>query len=171
VGRLAREKRVDLLAHLAEQPGVRLVIVGDGPQRARLERRLPGAAFLGFQSGANLSQAVASLDLFVHTGADETFCQAVQEALAAGVPVLAAGAGGPLDLVQHGVNGWLWPPDRPDLLRPAVHALVVDPARRAAMAAAAHHSVEGRTWSVVGDQLLAHYRSVTGRPVAEERAA
>jgi phosphatidylinositol alpha 1,6-mannosyltransferase len=86
VGRLAREKRVELLAQLTDAPGIRLVIVGDGPQRARLERRLPKASFLGFQTGDALSQVVASLDLFVHTGADETFCQAVQEALAAGVP-------------------------------------------------------------------------------------
>jgi phosphatidylinositol alpha 1,6-mannosyltransferase len=168
VGRLAREKRVDLLTPLIDLPGVRVVVVGDGPQRHRLQRTMPGAAFLGFQSGVALSQAVASLDLFVHPGADETFCQSVQEALASGVPVLAAGAGGPVDLVQHGRNGWLWPPDRPDLLVPAVQALVDDPARRRAMAAAARPSVEHRTWEGVGDQLLAHYRSLVGR---EARAA
>jgi phosphatidylinositol alpha 1,6-mannosyltransferase len=171
VGRLAREKRVELLARLTDAPGIRLVIVGDGPQRGRLERRLPNASFLGFQTGDALSQVVASLDLFVHTGADETFCQAVQEALAAGVPVLAAGAGGPLDLVHHGVNGWLWPPDRPDVLGPAVQALVDDPGRRAVMGRAARRSVEARTWSRVGDELLAHYRGVTGSAEASGRAA
>ncbi|OWY61440.1 alpha-mannosyltransferase, partial [cyanobacterium TDX16] len=77
VGRLAAEKQVHQLAQLRGLPGTRLVIVGDGPDRARLQRRLPEATFLGFQSGIALSQAVASLDVFVHTGAHETFCQAV----------------------------------------------------------------------------------------------
>jgi phosphatidylinositol alpha 1,6-mannosyltransferase len=160
VGRLAREKRVELLRHVQGVPGVQLVVAGDGPRRAKLERRLPGATFTGHLSGAELAALVASLDLFVNTGADETFCQAVQEALAAGVPVLAAAAGGPLDLVQHGVNGWLWPADRPDVLGPAIATLVADPARRKAMGRAARRSVQHRTWSSVGDELLGHYAAV-----------
>jgi phosphatidylinositol alpha 1,6-mannosyltransferase len=91
-------------------PGVRLVIVGDGSERAKLERSLRGAVFTGFQHGAELSAHHASFDVFAHTGLDETFCQAVQEALASGVPVVAPAAGGPLDLVTHGVNGYLWSP-------------------------------------------------------------
>lgn len=162
VGRLAAEKQVHLLQRLRHLPGTRLVVVGDGPERARLQRRLPEAAFLGFQEGVGLSQAIASLDVFVHTGVHETFCQAVQEALGAGVPVVAPASGGPLDLVRHGVNGYLWPPNEPDQLRGAVEELVADPALRARLGAAAHQSVEGRTWAALGDQLLGHYRAVTG---------
>jgi phosphatidylinositol alpha 1,6-mannosyltransferase len=162
VGRLAAEKQVQHLAQLRHVPGSRLVIVGDGPDRTRLQRRLPDAAFLGFQSGIGLSQAVASLDVFVHTGVHETFCQAVQEALAAGVPVVAPAGGGPLDLVQHGHTGYLWPIGDPSMLRGAVEALVEDGELRAQLGSNAHTSVTGRTWAVLGDELLGHYRTVAG---------
>src|SRR5206468_10762559 len=79
-----------------------------GPRRRALGRRMPGARFLGLRRGADLARIVASLDLMVQPGRDETFCQVVQEALCAGVPVITAAAGGPLDLVRHGENGWLW---------------------------------------------------------------
>lgn len=172
VGRLAHEKRVELLAPALDIPNARVVIVGDGPARRRLERRLPGATFLGFLFGEALSQAVASLDIFVHTGADETFCQAVQEALASGVPVVTAAAGGPLDLVRHGENGYLFPPDRPDLLRGAVAALVDDRRRRHRMSRAASVSVAGRGWERIGDELISHYAHVVGETgAAAERAA
>ena len=110
VGRLAREKQLERLLPLTELPGVTVVIVGDGPRRRSLERQLVGARFAGFRGGQELSRLVASLDVLVHPGLDETFCQAIQEALAAGVPVVAPAAGGPLDLVRHGVNGFLWSP-------------------------------------------------------------
>jgi phosphatidylinositol alpha 1,6-mannosyltransferase len=164
VGRLAAEKQVHQLARLRHLPGTRLVVVGDGPDRARLQRRLPEATFLGFQSGIALSQAVASLDVFVHTGTHETFCQAVQEALAAGVPVVAPAQGGPLELVHHGRTGYLWPPNDPGLLRGAVQALVEDADLRTRLGRTAHESVVGRTWESLGDELLGHYRTVSGLP-------
>jgi phosphatidylinositol alpha 1,6-mannosyltransferase len=160
VGRLAAEKRVGLLAVLEGLPGCRVVVVGDGPLRRHLQRRLPGVAFLGFRSGPELSEAFASLDLFVHTGADETFCQAAQEALASGVPVVAPAAGGLPDLVRHGGNGYLWRADDPRELRAAVAALIESPEERAAMAARARASVADRTWQALGDELLGHYRAV-----------
>ena len=160
VGRLAPEKRLHLLRPLSQVPGVRLVIVGDGPCRGALERRLPDATFLGHRFGAELSAAYASLDAFVHPGVDETFCQSVQEALAAGVPVVAAASGGPLDLVRHGVNGWLWPGSDPTLLRDQVLSLAADRTLHATMRTAARASVAGRSWARIGDELLGHYRSV-----------
>jgi phosphatidylinositol alpha 1,6-mannosyltransferase len=171
VGRLAAEKQVDRLARLSDVPGTRLVIVGDGPLRSRLERRLSRARFLGFRTGGDLSATVASLDVFVHPGEAETFCQAVQEALSSGVPVVAPAAGGPMDLVRHGVNGWLFPARRPDLLRGAVAELVADPAARAAMGRAARASVQGRNWSQIGDELLGHYERLLGVDAREARAA
>jgi phosphatidylinositol alpha 1,6-mannosyltransferase len=171
VGRLAAEKQVERLARLTDLPGARLVVVGDGPLRPRLERRMTRARFLGFRTGGDLSATLASMDVFVHPGEAETFCQAVQEALASAVPVVAPAAGGPLDLIQHGVNGWLFPAGRPDLLRGAVAELVADPGARAAMGRAARASVEGRTWPDLGDELLGHYEAILGIEERRARAA
>ncbi|MEU2441217.1 glycosyltransferase family 4 protein [Streptomyces rubradiris] len=160
VGRLAPEKHVELLSGVCGLPGVRLVVVGDGPSRGQLAEALPGAVFLGRRTGGELARIFASLDVFVHTGPYETFCQTVQEAMASGVPVVAPAAGGPLDLVAHGRTGLLVPPRDATAVREAVHALAGDPARRAAYGAAARASVEGRTWAAVGDQLIDHYDQV-----------
>jgi phosphatidylinositol alpha 1,6-mannosyltransferase len=164
VGRLAPEKQVHLLTHLQGIPGVRLVVVGDGPSAVKLRQQLPKATFVGFKSGAELASHVASLDVFVHTGADETFCQAIQEALAAGVPVVTPAAGGPLDLVRHGDNGLLFPPGQPALMRQAVLELVRNAELRARMARNARRSVQGRTWVALGDELMDHYASVADLP-------
>lgn len=160
VGRLSREKRVHLLAHLDGIPNTRLVVVGDGPDANLLRRRLPDAVLTGLRRGAALSRLLASLDVFVHTGANETYCQAVQEALAAGVPVVAPAAGGPLDLVDHGRTGFLFPPDDTASLRTSVECLAARPDLRAEMGRRARLSVEHRTWTAIGDELLTHYRKV-----------
>jgi phosphatidylinositol alpha 1,6-mannosyltransferase len=163
VGRLAPEKRVHRLAALQGMPGVRVVVVGDGPEEAALRRLLPDAAFLGFRTGPELAAAYASLDVFVHTGPHETFCQAVQEALASGVPVLAPDSGGPRDLVEHGCTGFLLEP-HDDAEFGAALASTVDTLRRPAvrrrLGAAARVSVLDRTWPAVCDELIAHYDQV-----------
>ncbi|MBT2419881.1 glycosyltransferase family 1 protein [Streptomyces sp. ISL-22] len=166
VGRLAPEKHIELLSGVCGMPGVKLVIVGDGPSRPALVEALPGAVFLGRRGGDDLARIFAAFDVFAHTGPFETFCQTVQEAMASGVPVVAPAAGGPLDLVDHGRTGFLVPPRDPDALRDAVRALVADPALRAAYGAAGRATVEGRTWAAVGDQLIGHYGDV----VAARRA-
>ncbi|MFF4442907.1 glycosyltransferase family 4 protein [Streptomyces sp. NPDC001621] len=160
VGRLAPEKHVELLAGADAMPGVRLVVVGDGPSRPQLTEALPGAVFLGRRTGGELARIFASLDLFVHTGPFETFCQTVQEAMASGVPVVAPAVGGPLDLVAHGRTGLLVPPRDAAAVHDAVRELAADPARRAAYGTAARAMVEGRTWAAVGDRLIAHYDDV-----------
>ncbi|MFG2537043.1 glycosyltransferase family 4 protein [Streptomyces sp. NPDC048511] len=159
-GRLAPEKHVELLAGACALPGVRVVVVGDGPSEASLRAALPGAVFLGRRTGEDLARFFASLDVFVHTGPYETFCQTVQEAMASGVPVVAPAAGGPLDLVAHGSTGLLVPPHDAGAVRDAVAALVADPARAEAFGRTARAAVEGRTWEAVGDQLLGHYDEV-----------
>ncbi|MFI1833255.1 glycosyltransferase family 4 protein [Streptomyces olivaceoviridis] len=160
VGRLAPEKHVELLSGVCGLAGVRVVVVGDGPSQAHLTEALPGAVFLGRRTGGELARIFASLDLFVHTGPFETFCQTVQEAMASGVPVVAPAAGGPLDLVDHGRTGLLVPPRDAAAVQEAVRTLAADPARRAAYGATARATVEGRTWAAVGDQLIAHYDDV-----------
>ncbi|MEO2108591.1 MAG: glycosyltransferase family 1 protein [Actinomycetota bacterium] len=157
VGRLAPEKNVSLLRALKGLPGVRLVVVGDGPDRQALQRALPRAHFTGYKGGVELSKLFASLDVFVHTGAHETFCQTIQEALSSGVPVVGPAVGGPLDLIRHGSNGLLYRPGDRRALRRAVAQLSGDPAGRAAMAARTRPGVEGRTWAALTHQLVGHY--------------
>jgi phosphatidylinositol alpha 1,6-mannosyltransferase len=160
VGRLAAEKQVEDLARVQDIPGAKLVIVGDGPQRAMLEAKLPRAHFTGFLAGDALGTAMASLDLFVHPGELETFCQTIQEAMASGVPVVATGRGGPLDLVDPSRTGWLYPPGDLDQLRVYARDLLGDDAKRAAFAEAALASVQKRTWPVLCERLEQHYREV-----------
>ena len=162
VGRLAREKQIERLKGLCRMPHVKVVIVGDGPMKAKLKKELKGAIFTGFKSGDELSKLYASFDVFVHTGQDETFCQAVQEALASGVPVVAPASGGPLDLVQHGHNGFLWTEASRYSLVGAVTELAKYPVKRERLAANARPSVEVRPWCGVMDELEGHYRSVIG---------
>jgi len=160
LGRLAPEKHVERLAALVDLPGVRLVLVGDGPDGERLARLLPGAVFTGQLVGEELAVAMASLDVFVHPGEHETFCQAVQEALASGVPVVAVNRGGPRDLVIPGRTGYLVEVDTFAAdLRAAVSALTEDGLRRH-FSVAARRSVLRRTWPAVCDELVGHYRAV-----------
>jgi phosphatidylinositol alpha 1,6-mannosyltransferase len=170
VGRLAGDKRVHLLTHVADLPNVKLVVVGDGPAAARLRQRLPNAHFAGFLGGTELSTMYASLDVFVHTGADETFCQAIQEAMASGLPVVAPAAGGPLDLIRSGRTGLFYGPDSTYGLRAAVRYLVDQPELRAAYGRRARATVAGRTWQRVGDELLAHYTDLLEKPATGELA-
>ncbi|MBZ4488590.1 GDSL-type esterase/lipase family protein [Microbacterium sp. cx-55] len=157
VGRLAPEKQVEDLAVLERLPGARLVIVGDGPSRAALERRMPHAIFLGHLSGDALADALAAFDVFVHPGESETFGQTIQEAHASGVPVVATGIGGPKDLVRSSIDGWLYRPGDLGDLRGRVTDLLGDEAKRLAFAAASRAAVADRTWAALSSQLVGHY--------------
>jgi phosphatidylinositol alpha 1,6-mannosyltransferase len=157
VGRLAAEKRVDLLAQVAALPGVRLVIVGSGPAETAIRKAVPGALYLGQRGGEELARIYASFDVFVHAGPHDTFGQTLQEAAASGLPVVAPAAGGPLDLVRDGVTGFLVRPgDGPALAAP-VARLAADPALVTAQGRAGRAMVIGRTWPVMCDELISHY--------------
>ncbi|HZU47615.1 MAG TPA: glycosyltransferase family 1 protein [Mycobacterium sp.] len=158
VGRLAPEKRADRLAALARDHTVQLVVVGDGVDRAKLETLMPTAVFTGALYGEDLAAAYASMDVFVHTGEHETFCQAVQEALASGLPVIAPDAGGPRDLVTPWRTGLLLPVDEFEARLPTAVAHLVD--ERPRYSAAARRSVLHRSWSAICDELLGHYDAV-----------
>ncbi len=157
VGRLAPEKRVEHLALLARLRGARLVIVGDGPSRGELEQALPDAVFTGFLGGDALATAMASFDTFVHCGDLETFCQTIQEAHASGVPVVAPRRGGPVDLVEEGVTGYLYDPDRPEEFFARVQSVVDDAEWRDRAGAHARDAVRDRTWDRICDQLMGYY--------------
>jgi phosphatidylinositol alpha 1,6-mannosyltransferase len=160
VGRLAPEKELELLTYLSGDHRYALVVVGGGPEEGRLRRLLPDAHFLGVLHSPELGRAYASLDVFVHTGRHETYCQSAQEALASGVPVVAPRAGGPIDVVADGVAGFLYEPGDGDDLGGYVDRLARDPEFRRRMALAARRSVEGRSWKAVNEALVAHYREV-----------
>ena len=161
VGRLAPEKHVERLAVLARRDDLQLVVVGDGVDREKLETLMPSAVFTGALYGRELAAAYASMDVFVHAGEHETFCQAVQEAMASGVPVVAPDAGGPRDLVTPMHTGLLLGVDEfSDRLPGAVDHLLSE---RQRYSIAARRSVLTRTWPAVCDQLLGHYEEVLGR--------
>ncbi|GLW58251.1 GDP-mannose-dependent alpha-mannosyltransferase [Kitasatospora phosalacinea] len=170
VGRLAPEKRVDLLAEASRLPGVRVVVVGDGPSAPALKAAMPGAVFLGRRTGAELARCFASLDLFVHTGPLETFCQTIQEAMASGVPVVAPAVGGPLDLVGHHRTGLLVAPRDAGAVARAVADLAAAPELRARYGAAGRADVTDRSWEAVGDQLIRHYEEVLAEHRQRHRA-
>lgn len=164
VGRLAPEKHLERLKVLADRRDVQLVIVGDGVEREKLRALLPSAVFAGALYGSQLSAAYASMDVFVHPGEHETFCQAVQEALASGVPVIAPDAGGPRDLVAPFRTGLLLAPGEfgESLGRSVDHLL----AERPRYSEAARRSVLERTWPVICSRLIDHYRAVQSASAA-----
>jgi phosphatidylinositol alpha 1,6-mannosyltransferase len=157
VGRIANEKRIDDLKILDQQKDIQLVIVGDGPAAPRIKKELPGARFVGYQSGTELARYVASFDIFVHTGKHETFCQGIQEALASGVPVIGPDTGGPVDLIEHGITGLLIDTADAHELLEAV-ATLRNHSSFDLMQLAARKSVEHRTWDYINAQLISHYQ-------------
>lgn len=158
VGRLAPEKHVERLSALACREDLQIVIVGDGIDRSKLEALLPRAVFTGALYGDALSAAYASMDVFVHAGEHETFCQAVQEAMASGLPVIAPDAGGPRDLVTPMHTGVLLGVAEFEAKLPtAVDHLL---AERRRYSAAARRSVLGRTWPSICEELIGHYEDV-----------
>jgi phosphatidylinositol alpha 1,6-mannosyltransferase len=173
VGRLAPEKHVERLITLASTDSVQLVIVGDGLDRGKLQSAMPTAVFTGALYGGELTAAYASMDVFVHPGEHETFCQVVQEALASGLPVIAPDAGGPRDLVTPCRTGLLLPVGEFEARLPAAAAHLIQERHR--YAPAARRSVLGRSWPVICDELLGHYEAVLSpfarRPMLAQRYA
>ncbi|MDY6050425.1 MAG: glycosyltransferase family 1 protein [Corynebacterium sp.] len=158
VGRLAAEKSVHRLAVLDED--YQLVIVGDGPQRDELEELLPNAVFTGALKGEELAQTYASFDVFVHTGEFETFCQTIQEAHASGVPVIAPRAGGPIDLVTEGVDGYLLDVAHFEEQLPERVEEILSPIHHPRMSQSARAAVTTKTWDNLCAQLVGHYEAV-----------
>ncbi|HXS86505.1 MAG TPA: glycosyltransferase family 1 protein [Mycobacterium sp.] len=168
VGRLAPEKHVERLTALAAAGDVQVVIVGDGVDRRKLQSAMPTAVFTGALYGEELATAYASMDVFVHAGEHETFCQVVQEALASGLPVIAPDAGGPRDLVTPYRTGLLLPVKEFEAQLPQAVAHLVDERQRYSVAA--RKSILERSWPAICDELLGHYEAVLS-PIARARVA
>lgn len=116
VSRLVREKGLDTLVDVVDGLAkrdlrFRCVIVGDGPDRASLENRLPQALFTGFLGGEDLPCAYASSDIFFFPSLTETFGNVTLEAMASGLPVVCADATGSRSLVEPDVTGFLEMPN------------------------------------------------------------
>lgn len=162
VGRLAAEKQVHRLRELLSLPNTHFLVVGDGPERQRLEELFAGApvTFTGALSGLELARHYAAMDVFVHFGTEETFGQTIQEAQATGLPVVAPDAGGPRHLIQHGLNGLLADPSTQGAYRKLVALLLANDGMRCEISMAAVRSVEGRSWASNNAKLLQYYRDV-----------
>jgi len=120
-GRVAREKNIEAFLD-ADLPGTK-VIVGDGPAAAAMQRRNPGARFVGYKQGEALAEHFASADVFVFPSRTDTFGVVMLEAMACGLPVAAYPVTGPIDVVRPGVTGVL----DEDLATAATKALDLDP--------------------------------------------
>ena len=161
LGRLAPEKRVEMLAGLAASDDVRVVIVGDGPCRAELQHLMPKALFTGRLLGDDLADAVASMDAMVAPGEVETFCQVVQESMAAGVPVVAPAVGGPVDLIRHEWSGLLYPPGDRAAMEAMVRRALFDEVLAFRMRRTAMQQVASRSWAALTAELVGHFDDVT----------
>lgn len=157
-GRLANEKRVDLLLEVARTPGVALTVIGDGAQREALEQLFAGTGthFVGYLYGEDLAHAYASADVFMFTGACETFGQVIQEAMASGLPAIVINQGGVVDLVQPGETGLICPPDHQAFAQ-AAQTLRDNPILLQRMAVNARRYAEAHPWSAVMSRLEDYY--------------
>ena len=155
VGRLAAEKNVGLALRAFEalrrlRPGARMVLVGDGPVRARLEAAHPQACFAGTLRGDALAAAYASADVFVFPSLSDTFGNVTLEALASGLPVVAYDTAAAAEHVIPGESGLLAPPGDEVAFAAAACALAVQaPAKRAALRDAAVAAACRARWSEV----------------------
>ena len=106
VSRVSKEKNLDEFCKL-DYPKSRKIMVGDGPDRARLEKLYPGVEFVGFKTGLELAEYYANADVFVFPSRWETFGIVMIEAMACGTPVAAYPCQGPMDVVEQGVTGFM----------------------------------------------------------------
>ncbi|MBB5517698.1 glycosyltransferase family 4 protein [Amphiplicatus metriothermophilus] len=178
VGRVVLEKGIDVFADavLAAQkrnPSVKALVVGDGPERARFQTRLPDAAFAGYLDGEALARAYASADIFFNPSVTETFGNVTLEAMASGLPAVCAAASGSVSLVADGECGFLCPPEAgAEGYAERLLALADDPEKRRSFARRALERARAYSWPAVLDGLIAHYRDAVGdRPARRLQAA
>ncbi|ARS27077.1 glycosyltransferase family 4 protein [Sphingomonas sp. KC8] len=173
VGRLVMEKGLDVFSDAIdklEQRGVkhRVLVVGEGPARDWFERRLPNAVFVGFQKGHDLGRAVASCDMLFNPSVTETFGNVTLEAMAAGLPVVAAIATGSQSLVEDNVTGRLVRPGAIAQFADALQHFCENKDARAAAGAAGRVASERFGWDAVNQVLVDAYLRVI-RQRAEHR--
>ncbi|HMO58880.1 MAG TPA: glycosyltransferase family 1 protein [Roseiflexaceae bacterium] len=160
VGRISREKNVHLLRErVATLPGVRLALVGGGPELAQMQRLFAGTAttFTGFLRGDDVVAAYASADVLVFPSTSETFGLAPLEAMACGLPVIGSMSGGLVDTLRDGENALVYDEDQPGGLAECLQQLRADPELHARLRAGAIAYARGRDWQATMDQLIDYY--------------
>lgn len=165
VGRLVMEKGLDVFSETIDRlarRGVRhrVVVVGEGPARDWFEKRLPDAAFVGFQANADLGRAVASMDMLFNPSVTETFGNVTLEAMACGLPVVAARATGSQSLIADGRSGRLIRPGACDAFADALADYCERPDARAEAGAAGRAISQRYGWDAVNQQLVNAYLRV-----------
>ena len=162
LGRLVKEKGLDVFAAVAaalkrRNIAHRVLVIGEGPARDWFAAQVPDAAFAGFQTGDALGRCVASMDVFFNPSVTETFGNVTLEAMAAGVPVVAARASGAVGLVDDERTGFLVEPRDIEAYANALSMLIADPERRAAMGTAGHAKAAGYRWDMINETVLNTY--------------
>lgn len=159
------EKGLDAFEKVAatlcrDNPTIRPLIVGEGPERQRLQRSLPEAVFTGHLDGVPLGRAVASADILLNPGLTETFGNVTLEAMASGVAVVAADVPANRFLIANDSTGLLVPPASVSAFATAVQCLVADEALRRDLATSALTRGRDLTWTRTLDAALRAYSSV-----------
>ncbi len=165
VGRLVMEKGLDIFAdtidHLnRRQVRHKVLVIGEGPARDWFEKRLPQGVFVGFQKGEELGRAVASMDILFNPSVTETFGNVTLEAMAAGLPVVAARATGSESLVEDGVTGRLIQPGRTKAFATALQHYCENEEARRTIGAAGLAASEPYGWDQVNQVLVDGYMRV-----------
>ncbi len=165
VGRLAAEKELERLRPLLDRaPDLRLAVVGDGPAKTKLEKVFAGSntVFTGYLQGEQLSKAYASADFFAFPSVTETLGLVILEAMASGLPVMAARSAPTLEQIVHGETGCLYDSGDTDTMMDALD-LLRDEEQRKNMGIAARHQAERFSWTVTSQQLLDYYHLAIAR--------
>lgn len=163
VGRLSVEKEIDRIKPVLQTiPEARLALVGDGPYRQELERHFAGThtCFAGYMTGQELASAFASADAFIFPSRTETLGLVLLEAMAAGCPVVAARSGGIPDIVQDGVNGYLFSPTDEQGAVTATQRLLRNQAERETLRHNARREAERWGWAAATQQLQNYYQAI-----------
>ena len=162
LGRLVMEKGLDVFADTIDQLQRRkgphqVVVIGEGPAGDWFEGRLPQAKFVGFQGGENLARALASCDMFFNPSVTETFGNVTLEAMACGLPVVAARATGSASIVKHGQTGFLVSPGAVTLFADDLERYCRDAALRTAHGAAAREESGAYQWDAINQSVADTY--------------
>lgn len=170
VSRLVGEKEIDTLLRLYKvmderRQDIKLIIVGEGPEEKRMRRKMPNALFMGKQTGERLAKAYASADLFVFPSVTETFGNVILEAMASGLPVVAAAGGGPIDIIQTGKNGVLVTPKKEEEFFKEIVKIVDNKEYHDELRRGAIDYARAQRWDDLVKQLVKHYHDLAGIPL------
>jgi phosphatidylinositol alpha 1,6-mannosyltransferase len=168
LGRLVLEKGLDVFADsidAARARGVALkvVAIGDGPARDFFEKRLPDAIFTGQLTGAELAEALASTDVFLNPSITEAFGNVTLEAMACGLPVIAAAASGTTNLVRDGETGVLVQPGDIAAYADALAAYAAEPQLRRQHGEAGLAFAKTMDWDRINGAVMKVYQRVIER--------